>query len=156
MDCHLPFRHEFVCFDMGGVEAHFSSRTLRFENVISKWSLSPHGCLVDPCRCTSYIGDCPPFTGDFASQWFRSRHRVPGDLHTGLAPSADSSQACWLDACFHLGTGVTEKNIVCVAVCSHCRGGNALRLSNRDRVVGVEKPGYKPSPSLQHLCVLLA
>lgn len=35
-------------------------------------------------------------------------------------------------------------------------GEDALRLSNRDLVAGVEKPEYKPSPSLQHLCGLLA
>ena len=44
------------------------------------------------------------------------------------------------------GLGITEKNILRCCLLSLLWGGNALRLSNKNRVVGVEKPEYKPQP----------
>ena len=44
------------------------------------------------------------------------------------------------------GLGITEKNILHCCLLSLLWGGNALRLSNKNRVVGVEKPEYKPQP----------
>lgn len=44
------------------------------------------------------------------------------------------------------GPGITGKNILRCCLLSLLWGGNALRLSNKDRVVGLEKPEYEPQP----------